>query len=330
MATILDYLEHRADIVRRSLPNVFIVCPGCGTRKAKCAVHIRRGIGNCFRASCSLNGGFSFVRLITELEHVSFAEAISIAQDYRDETERDFTAQRYGTNRDYPRNAMFLGDMVQVLEKKTQDLLKHAVEYLVRKRNLTDRQMSDYLLGVGMEDFEQEGKLIPRYGMIVIPILLNGEIVSYCERSIEIAGGIIGRQKHYKAEPAEGYLPPSATLFNCDRAIPEARIRGFLPLFEDAWSAIKLDGVATLGPDISDEQLYILANNWRGTVVVCRDNDPGGWAAERKDVKLLSRYFSDVRIVRPVGIDPDDNLEATRGLIENAPKLDRLAFDIGL
>ena len=322
MATIADYLERYATVLRRSGPNVFIECPACGTRKAKCAVHTTRAVGNCFRASCALNGGFSFVSLICRLQTVGYSEALGIAARFSDDVEREYVAQSYGTNRNYPEGSLPIQELLNRNRLTDGMLAQHGVDYLVEKRKLTGEQIEAYQLGIGYRDVVLGMKHISRYGMIIIPVTFNGELVSYCARSIEYMGTLLAGQKHHTPDPVEGYLTSGQVLFNCDTAIPLARERGYLPIVEDPWSAIKLDAVATLGSNLTADQLYILQNNFRGAVVVVRDNDAGGRKAAQQDVEKLSRCFDDVRVVTPTGCDPDDDLEATKRLIAKSRPLD--------
>ena len=316
MATIIDYLESKAQVIRTGNQNVTIECPGCGTRKAKCSIHITKGIGNCFRASCPLNGGFNFATLITYLDKCSYSEALGIAARYSDEIELEYKAKSYGLNRNYPKNALPIQEMLNFAEAQNNklyyDLTKNAVEYLVTKRNLTQHQIEAYKIGVGYEDFQIGNKTIPRYGMIVIPIFFNQQIVSYVERSIEVKGMQLARMKHYKPTEEEEYLTSSQILFNCDQAIPLAQKRGVLCLVEDAWSAIALGAAVSTGDgNLSSDQTFILSTNWNGPIAIVRDNDAGGREAAKKDVEKLSKYYDDVRVVECNGVDPTDHLTDT-------------------
>jgi hypothetical protein len=327
MATILDYLENKATVIKTQGPNIFIECPGCGTRQMKCSIHANKGIGNCFRASCPLNGGFRFAKLITFLEKVSWSDALGIASRYEDELELEYKAKAYGLNRNYPKNSLPIQEMINFVNstdnKLHESLINHGVTYLVNKRKLTEEIIEGYKLGIGYEDFEIEGKIIPRFGMIVIPIFFNDQVVSYVERSIEVKGMMLAKIKHYKPTPAEEYLTSSQILFNCDRAIPLARKEGILCIVEDPWSAMALgNAVGTLDSGLSDDQLFILANNYEGPICSVRDNDRGGREATIKDVIKLSRYFEDVRTVEVKGIDPDDFLEDTKQKIKKSKPVD--------
>lgn len=317
-------------MLRQSGPNIFIECPGCDSRKQKCSIHINKGIGNCFRASCPLHGGFGFAKLITYLDHVAYSEALSIAVKYSDEIEKEYVAKTFGTNRNYPINSLPIQELLNKanteFNKLCHQLAQYGVDYLVNKRGLDEQQIETYQLGVGWENYSLGNKEILRYGMIIIPIFFNQEIVSYCGRSIEFTEGpmfgLLGKQKHIHAERGEDYLSVGQILFNCDKAIPQARKQGYLVIVEDAWSAIKLNCVATLGSNLSDDQIYILVNNWKGPIVICRDNDVGGNKAALIDAKKLANYYSDIRIAKPIGIDPDDNLEATQVEINSAKPVD--------
>lgn len=322
MATIVDYLTKRAKILRQTGPNIFIECPGCGTRKLKCAIHIHKGYGNCFRATCELNGGFGFARLISLLDNIPYSEALGVANEYSDEIEKEFKAKTFGANRNYPKGSLPAQELLNLAEYKGDKLLYylalHGIEYLALQRSLTQSQIEQYQLGIGYENVIIGTKEIPRYGSIIIPVFFNQELVSYVGRSIEYQGGMLSKRKHHLPLQEEGYLMPGQILFNCDVAIPYAQEVGYLTIVEDAWSAIKHRAVATFGSNLSDDQIYILVNNWDGPVVICRDNDKGGQKAAKIDAKKLSKYYRDVRIAVPHGVDPDDDVEATKEKIKAA------------
>ena len=333
MATIRDYLQNHAKILSNSGPNVFIECPGCHTRKAKCSVHVGRGVGNCFRAKCSLNGGFNFLRLIEVLQGVGFSEALRIASGYQDEVTWEYKARSWGTNGLYPAGSLPLQEALNkaqpggvLKDKALFYMAMHAAEYLVEKRNLTLQQIEAYQIGIGFEDQQD----VPRVGMLIIPILFNETLVSYVSRSVEYQRNLLGRQKHYLPKAAEGYMLAGEILFNCDKAIPTAKRAGYLPIVEDVWSAMKLDAVATMGSNLSADQLFVLANNYRGPVCVCRDNDPGGRKAAARDIRLLSRHYGDVRDVIPVGVDPDDDVVATRRALQSSAPMDLFQHNLRL
>jgi len=327
MATIFDYLYKRSNVLRTSGPNIFIQCPGCDTRQQKCSIHVNKAIGNCFRASCPLHGGFNFATLITYLDKCSYSEALSIASHYEDDIELEFKSKSYGLNRNYPINSLPIQEFLNFAEKERNklfcDLATNAVKYLVNKRGLTEKQIDDYKIGVGYEDYKIGEKIIPRYGMIIIPTFFNQQIVSYNGRSIEVGGLSLCKTKHYHPIAEEDYLLTSQVLFNCDTAIPSARIAGILSIVEDRWSAIKLgNAVATSGSFISDEQMFVLTSNYQGPICVVRDNDLGGRKATQQDVKRLSKFYEDIRIIFPKGIDPDDFLNDTRMKIKHSKPID--------
>jgi len=327
MATIEDWLEGHVNVIRRSAPNVFFECPSCGTRKLKCSINVHKGIGRCFRGSCELNNGFHFTKLIAIVENVSYYQAQRIALDYQEEIDFEYKTKNPLAPRDYPRNSLPLEDLLR-LATDTNDqaklsLVKHALTYLTEKRSLTVDQINEYQIGVGWEDYsilgsQQDLIEIPRYGMIILPIYFNQQLVSYTSRSLEVNGVQINKQKHHHPRTSEGYTTSGDVLFNADAAFPRAKETGKLVIVEDAWAAIKLCAVGTLGANLSENQLHLLALNYQGPIVVCRDNDKGGRTAAKIDLKKLSGFYSDVRLVFPSIVDPDDDLEETKRRIESS------------
>ncbi len=323
MASILDYLQRYADVIAPYPPNVYIVCPSCHTRKKKCSIHVNKGIGACFRASCELHSGFNFPKLITKVQNVSLSEAYSIAAKYNEGVEYDYKAKSFGLNRDYPKGSLPVEEFINYVNFKDDTALgylaQHGVRYLNQTRGLTEEQMVDYQLGIGYENITIQETAVPRYGMIVIPIFFNNEIVSYTSRSIEAYGMMLGSIKHYFPQTVEEYLTTGQILFNCDKAIPAARKSGNLIIVEDAWSSIKLNCCSSLGTKLTDDQIFILLNNYGGRITLLYDNDTGGKKATQSNALALSRYRSDVYIAQMKnGIDPDDNLPAAIEAVEQA------------
>ena len=327
MATIEDWLEGNVRIIGRQRPNIFFQCPSCGTTKLKCSIHIRKGIGRCYRASCSLHSGFSFTRLISIVQKCTWDRAIDVASQFQDEIEESYKPRVSLYPRDYPKNSLPFENLVSVAhmegDREKLSLVTNALQYLVNSRGLTLDQITEYRIGIGYEDFavtSEEGvKKVPRYGMIVVPIYFNGELVSYTSRSLEIDGIRLNTVKHYNARSGEDYVPAGQILFNFDTAIEKARESGILVIVEDVWSAIKLgNAVGTIGSNLSPDQIHLLVINWKGPIAICRDNDLGGNTAAAQDLEKLSGFYEDVRIVVPSGIDPDDDLEETKRRIRTS------------
>lgn len=310
MASALDYLKRFTTILSESsYPNVYIECPSCGTHAAKFAFNVSKGVGHCFRASCDWR--CNFPQLISKVERVPIYEAFSRAKEYADGLEFEIKTRLATPLIGYPKNATPLTELAlkEDLTIAEATMLSAGVEYLACKRKLTIEQIESYQLGVGIADFLVGEKTVPRYGMLVLPIHLNGEIVSYTQRQID---GFNRKQKHYSATVEEGYIPKGQLLFNCDAGFSTEN----LVIVEDPWSAIKMNAVALLGSSISDEQLYIIRSNYRGRITLLMDGDePGRKAAKKIAIKLL-HYFNDVLIATlPEGVDPDDNpLLATEAL----------------
>lgn len=331
MATILDYLTGKGIILRTGLPEVYVVCPKCGTRKQKCSINVALGIGKCFRASCGFSSGFNFVTFISVLEGIERYQAYSIAARYSEGLENQYVVKGYGSRRDYPRNSLpaeqyFLWAQDQE-EKVWFSYAKYGTLYLTEIRKLSFEQIDRHQLGFGQQDFSIGDKKIPRAGMVIIPILFNEQILGYCARSIDVRGKPLCTPKHYHAIEEEEYYLSGQLLYNVDEAFPIAKERGYLILVEDPWSAIKMGAVATLGSGLSDDQLGILRQNYKGPIVVCRDNDTGGAKAAMRDLKILKGYYEDLRMVIPMGNDPDEYLEDTLRRCSEALPLDLRMFD---
>lgn len=327
MATILDYLHSRATILHPYPPNVYIVCPACDTRKKKCSIHVGKGIGACFRASCDFHGGFNFPQLIARIQNISLSEAYGVAAQYSEGLEYEYKSRSYGKNRNYPKGSLPIEEFINYAEEKNDNrlraLARYGVSYLELTRKLTGDQMIQYQLGIGYEDQNNNGAQIPRYGMIVIPIFFNNEIVSYTSRSIDIQNTQLGRLKHYFPKEDEDYLLTGQILFNCDRAIPAARKSGNLIIVEDAWCSIKMNCCSSLGTKLTEDQLFIILNNFEGRITLLYDNDAGGIKAADSNARLLARYRSDIYVAKlRKGVDPDEDLAEAHYAVQTAKPFD--------
>jgi len=326
MASILDYLHSHAELLTQSPPNIYIVCPACHTRKKKCSIHVGKGIGACFRASCDFNKGFNFAQFIARLQSVSLSEAYGIAAQYNEGVEFEYKAKPYGRNRNYPKGSLPIEEFLNYAAEKDNKLFlslaQYGVTYLESVRGLTGEQMQAYQLGIGHEDQLVGGNSVPRYGMIIIPIFFNNEIVSYTSRSIEVCGTMLGKIKHYFPTEQEDYFLTGQILFNCDKAIPAARKSGNLVIVEDAWAAIKLNCCSSLGTKLTPDQIFIILNNFEGRVTLLYDNDAGGRKAALDNAAALSSYRSDVYVacLQDPYIDADDNILDAHRAIEQATR----------
>jgi hypothetical protein len=231
----------------------------------------------------------------------------------------------------YPRNSYPLADLGHYTGDKEPTLAAladYAFTYLLQHRKLSFELIQKHKIGVGYEDFTQEDVNVPRYGMVMVPVIVNGEIVSYTSRAIESKIGRLCKLKQYTPHEGEGYLTKGQVLYNCDNGFSVARREGRLVLVEDPWSAMKLECVGVLGTTFSSAQYDILIQNWRGTIVILFDNDEGGNTAATKVALTLLQHYPDVRIGHLASGDPDDNVEEARQAIDSAVSVDSFGLQL--
>ena len=146
MASITDYLEQNCEILNRSsYPNIYLVCPSCGTRKAKFGFSVEKGVGRCFRGSCDYRA--SFPQLISKVEGVPLNEAIKIAQKYSDGLTQVYKTSKPIQEKGYPKGSAPLKDIAEYLEdfpKIAIELAEHALEYLTNKRKVSLDDIEKY------------------------------------------------------------------------------------------------------------------------------------------------------------------------------------------
>lgn len=155
-------------------------------------------------------------------------------------------------------------------------------------------------------------------GRIIIPIVLDGVVVSWIARSI-----------YEKAEPKVLTAPGtslSGVLFNLDNITPPRVV-----LVEGVFDALKLRevAVATLGARLSWEQIRLLKRRGFDTIIIMPDNDETGWQAAAKHAWTLLPHFEAVYLA-PLPPGVKDAGEATEEqLREGLDKMRPITYDLG-
>ena len=238
--------------------------------------------------------------------------------------------QQFSTG--YPKNAYPLADLSHYSGDEVAlvaSLADYAFSYLLETRGLTFELIEKHRIGVGYKDFALEERNIPRYGMAMVPVVVNGEVVSYTSRCIESKLGPIGKLKQYTPHECEGYLTKGPVLFNCDEGFTQGRKDGRLVLVEDPWSAMKLKCIGLLGTQLSGYQFDLILQNYLGPVVLLMDNDKGGQTAAPKIALTLLQHYPDVRIASLKGVqDPDENPDLSLRAIDSAAKVDSFGLQL--
>lgn len=313
MASIIDYLENNSEILNRgNYPNIGIECPSCGNRAGKFTFSAEKGVGRCFRASCDYR--CNFPQLICKIERISLKDGILKAQKYSDGLSETYKIRKTLRSYGYPKGSAPLLDIASnpdLYSKEAVSIAEAGCAYLLNNRKVSSELIEKYSLGVGFD-----GEL---YGFIVIPVTLNENIVTYTCRGIQMGNSLLSscKQKHPSID--DDYLTIHSVPFNCDIAF-EAATKEPLKIVEDVWSAMKLkSAIALNGAALSEDQIYVLRENYKGEIVVLMDGDDAGRNASSRIALKLSKYYPNLRVGNlPEGYDPDDDLEITKQTILEA------------
>ncbi|MBG9944517.1 DNA primase [Brevibacillus formosus] len=184
-------------------------------------------------------------------------------------------------------------------------------------QQLTKRGFSQELMvEAGLLARSDAGKIFDRFrGRIMFPIQdSQGNVIGFGGRLLQGSKPNSNQksQPKYLNSPESLLFNKSATLFNLHRARPIIRKRKEALLFEgyvdviSAWQAGFMQGIATLGTALTEQQARILRRNTE-SVVLCYDGDAAGQEATSKAIHVLQQAGLIVRVAPlPQGVDPDD------------------------
>ena len=323
--SIVSYLEEVVDDNLKYTQNneeVHFNCVmGCGDTRHRMYVNLSTHTVYCHNCNYSA----SFIRFISDLENISYGKAVERYKEIKGSAyiPEDILSELH--------NTLFIGDVSKSIEKRAIPLPKEYVElnfksknplmirainYLVKKRKMTIRQIKQHHFGICVGG-EYDNR-------IIIPITEFGEIKFFVARAI----GTKAKLKE-KSPSNESYqISKSQVLFNIDHA---AVLFNSCVLCEGIFDALSFGdiGVSMLGKRLSDEQLAILLDYkdflTKGIYIAL------DWDARSNAIKLakqLSEYFKVYLIFLPKGdlekgYDPNDyykefGRKAMYELIDNA------------
>lgn len=185
-------------------------------------------------------------------------------------------------------------------------------------------QKMDYQLlrksGLFVDD--SQGQLHDRFhGRIMYPIKNeHGRVIAFSGRIL--APKATDNQPKYMNSPETPIFNKRRTLFNLDLARAAARSEGSLTLFEgfmdviSAYSVGVKNGVASMGTNLTEEQIGII-QHLTSQVNICYDGDDPGQDAINRAVQMFetSAPRLKVKIVQlPAGIDPDEYVQKYGGV----------------
>ena len=177
------------------------------------------------------------------------------------------------------------------------------------KSFLTKRGFSEELLEqAGVLIKTEDGNSYDRFrNRIIFPINdINGRIIAFGGRVLD------NSLPKYLNSPETIIFNKSKILYNLFQAKKEIRKKGQAYLFEgyvdtiSTWRAGVLNGIATLGTSLTDEQAKIL-KRYADEVIVGYDSDTAGQQATLRAVGTLQKVGITVKVIQlPQGLDPDD------------------------
>lgn len=181
------------------------------------------------------------------------------------------------------------------------------------------QQKLDYQLlrKSGLFVTDRDGNLHDRFhGRVMYPLDSgNGQVVGFSGRILAKKGN--DQEPKYLNSPETEIFNKRQNLFNLHRAKKAARTAGSLILFEgfmdviSAFGAGVLNGVASMGTSLTDDQVQVI-QRFSNKVVVCYDGDDAGQHAIDRAIKLIQQDGPQlkIRIVQlPAGLDPDEYVQ---------------------
>ncbi len=261
-----DYGVPSVDNVNRGWINV--TCPFCNDRTYNGGFNITGNYFHCWKC-----GGHSLIPSLSKVLNIPKSEVREIVEEYEGNIIGEST-------RKIPK--------AQRLELPTDTFTKVEEKYLLN-RGFNPSDLRDKYKIVG-------GGIVGRWShRIIIPLILNGRIVSWTARSIlskeEINRLKIPRYQNLSIE--ESIVDPKSTLYNLDNAIGDTVV-----LTEGAFDVIRLGDnfVSSFGTELTQNQLFQLKQRFRKVYIMFDNESKAQEKARRYGMQLCSMGL-DVEIV---------------------------------
>lgn len=348
---IIDQVRNSVDIsdvisryvqLHRSGKGYVGLCPFHEEQTPSFSVNEAKQFYYCF--GCGRGG--NVFQFLMELEHISFAKAVSEVAEAANvnlpsQYTKDAGQARATVQMDTP-----AGKLISLHEQATKlyhHILIHtpagkpALNYLQKRgisaelidkfdlgfapdqrilKKFLENKIEDYQLlrksGLFIED--ATGELHDRFfNRVIYPLKdASGRVVGFSGRVI---GKVPADTPKYLNSPETSIFNKRRLLFNLDNAQKEARHAGKMYLFEgfmdviSAYGAGVKNGVASMGTSLTEEQVVVLGHASQ-QLDVCYDGDTAGQNAIDRALSLISNHQPrglQLRVVQlPAGVDPDD------------------------
>lgn len=338
---IVDVIEPYVQL-KKSGRNLFGLCPFHEEKTPSFSVSEEKQIFHCF--SCGRGG--NVFKFLMEIENLSFPEAvikvadfsgISLPEDYQAVTVQNSNSQFSLLKQDYQAaQALYHHILLKTttgepalkyLQQRQLSLetIKHFQIGYAPKENKTlvsffQGKNKEYaeLNSSGLFSEDDAGNLYDRFrDRVMFPITdQSGNIVAFSGRILMTATATDQPVAKYLNSPETEIFNKGQTLFNLAAAKKAIREQGEVVLFEgfmdviSAYQAGVVNGVASMGTSLTDQQLYLL-NRITKRIVICYDGDTPGIKAAQRALQLLKSTNFDVGVVViPNGQDPDEFIKA--------------------
>ncbi|PAQ13304.1 DNA primase [Bacillaceae bacterium SAOS 7] len=334
----LDITEIIGDYVqlKKQGRNYFGLCPFHGENSPSFSVSPDKQIYHCF--GCGAGGNmFTF---ITEIENVSFREAVSKLAD-RAGVAVDIQIPGEHPDRAVSKEEDRMLEAHELLTKFYHHLLvntkegQEALEYL-QERRFTKNEIEAFQIGwslpqwdftttflqkrgFSLEELERAGLIIQKEdgsyfdrfrGRIMFPLHDDkGKVVAFSGRAL------YEEKPKYLNSPETAIFNKSRLLYNFHRARSAIRKQHGAVLFEGfadviaAASAGVEAGIATMGTSLTDAHIQQM-KRITDQVVICYDGDSAGIQAAYRASEMLNESGCQVKVAMiPDKMDPDDYIK---------------------
>lgn len=315
--------------------NFFGLCPFHGEKSPSFSVTQEKQIFHCF--GCGKGG--NAITFLMEIEGFSFYQALQYLANKSGHVLPESHEQQSNPENNSIEQASLKA--YEWLTKLYHHLLRHTKEgkeaqHYLYERGFSDEMIDTFQIGYAPQSHDVVLRFLEKKGfhpqqMVTAGLLtandqnqisdrFRGRVVfpirNHLGRTVGFGGRTITHQEpKYLNSPESALFHKGKLLYSFDLARSEIRKKGQAILFEGymdviaAYQAGFLNGVATLGTSITEQQASLL-KRYVESVVVCYDGDRAGIEASYKAAKLFKQIGCNVVIASiPEGLDPDAYLQ---------------------
>src|SRR3989304_4028395 len=305
---IQEKIEYRKEGKNVGRNEINICCLFCGEGRFHLGINGQKNKFNCW--ICSERG--DLVKLVSKLKNISFIEAKQIVNPQNDL--KKVLEER---------NNKMVQKVEEPIKNKEFKLPPHTYPFRLNKTDIWEETALKFLIdkyGLSKKEIVEADLHYCVHGKykncIIIPCYFRNKLVSFIGR---VWNKNI-KKRYINCPNEEGLIPIKKILYNFDNMREDQNL---IVITEGVFDTIKVGlhrAVATLGSEISQEQINLLIGLKPKKVVVLVDNDPGNPNTLKKAKKLadyISPFASTKVIEIPYsGADPADlTLELINRLI---------------